>query len=204
MLTLEPANVFLLLLNLDVVRDHVGELSVNTTLLKVTLQESLQVLIQVLEWRASVEALSSPVLLSSLGVGKVGLLEVRNLLDLEETVLRDGLDQKGTVAGLLDGDVDTGREAGLDVALQGVHLTVGGSDAVLGMLRDVTRAALVGSLVATLIVQLVTKSVVELFLLGQVLEVGDGEGEADPVQGGVLLRVGYLPRKGKKELTPRC
>lgn len=116
-LTLEPANVFLLLLNLDIVRDHVGKLSVNTPLLEETLQESLQVLIQVLKRRTSVEALSSPVLLGSLGVGKVGLLEVGNLLDLEETVLGDCLDQKSAVAGLLDGDVDAGREAGLDITV---------------------------------------------------------------------------------------
>jgi hypothetical protein len=49
------------------------------------------------------------------------------------------------------------------------------------VLGDVTTTALVGGLVAALVVQLVAKSIVELFLFGQVLEVGDGEGETDPV-----------------------
>lgn len=181
-LTLEPANVFLLLLDLDVVGDHVGKLCVNASLLEVTLEVALEVLIQVLEGRTSVEALSSPVLLSGLGVGQVGLREVRNFLNLEEAILSNGLDQESTVAGLLNGDVDTCREARFDVAVQLIQLTVGGSDTVLGvLLRNAASAALVSGLVA-IEVHLVSESaIVEVFLLAQVLEVGDGESETNPM-----------------------
>lgn len=177
--TLEPANVLLLLLNLDVVGDHVGKLSVDAPLVEVALEEGLQVLIEVLEGRTSVHALSGPVLLGSLSVGQVGLVEVGDLLNLEQAVLSNSLDQEGAVAGLLNGDVDTGREARLKVAVQFISLAVSGSDTVFGVLRDVARAALVDGLVATE-VHLIESSVIEVLLLAQVLKVGDGEGEADP------------------------
>lgn len=177
--TLKPANVLLLLLNLDVVGDHVGKLSVDAPLVEVALEEGLQVLIEVLEGRTSVHALSGPVLLGSLSVGQVGLVEVGDLLNLEQAVLSNSLDQEGAVAGLLNGDVDTGREARLKVAVQFISLAVSGSDTVFGVLRDVARAALVDRLVATE-VHLIESSVIEVLLLAQVLKVGDGEGEADP------------------------
>lgn len=182
-LTLEPANVFLLLLNLNVIGDHVGKLCVDTPLVQVALQEALQVLVQVLERRTCVQTLSCPVLLGSLGVGKVRLVEVRDLLNLEQTVLGDGLDQKSAVAGLFDSHVDTRREARLHVTFQGVNVTVGGSDTVLSVLGNVTARALVGRLVSV-VVHLVRKSsIIEILLFAQVLKVGNGEGEADSVLG---------------------
>lgn len=183
-LTLEPANVFLLLLHLDVVGDHVGELGVNASLLEITLHESLQVLIEVLEGWAGVQALAGPVLLGSLSVGQIGLGEVGDLLDLEQTVLSDSLDQKGAGAGLLDGDVHASGEAGLQVAVQVIQLAIGGSDAVLGVLGHVTGAALVGRLVTGLEIHLVEGGIVKVLLLGQVLKVGNGESEADPERNG--------------------
>ena len=181
MLTVEPANVFLLLLDLDVIRNHVCEFCVDASLLKVALQESLQVLVQVLEWRASIEALSGPVLLGSLGVRKIGLRKVRDLLDLEETILCDRLDQNGTVSGLLDGHVNARREARLEVTVQGVIFTIGGSDTVLSVLSNAA-AGLVSGLVTTLILRLIAKgSVIEIVLFAQVLKVGNGESETDPM-----------------------
>ena len=79
-----------------------------------------------------------------------------NLLDLEDTVLNDGLDQEGAVAGLLDGDVNAGGEAGL------------------GLLE------LLSTLVLVLEVQLIAEGgIVEFVLLADVLDVGDGEADAD-------------------------
>lgn len=198
-LTLEPANVFLLLLNLNVIGDHVGKLCVDTPLVQIALQEALQVLIQVLKRRTSVQALSSPVLLGSLCVSKFRLVEVGDLLDLEQTVLGDGLDQKSAIAGLLDSHVDTRREAGLHVTVQGVNITVGGSDTVLGMLGNITARALVGRLVS-IVVHLVRKSsVIEILLFAQILKVGNGEGETDSV---LMIRVKIvLMKRGRKKTT---
>ena len=79
-----------------------------------------------------------------------------NLFDLEDTVLNDGLDQEGAVAGLLDGDVNAGGEAGL------------------GLFE------LLSSLVLVLEVQLIAEGgIVEFVLLADVLDVGDGEADAD-------------------------
>lgn len=181
-LTLEPANVFFLFLDLDVIRNHVCELCVNTSLLEVALQESLQVLIQVFERRTSVQALSRPVLLGRLGVGKLRLRKVRDFLDLEKTVLGNALDQEGTVPGLLNSHVNACREAGLVVTVQRVGFTVRGSDTVLGVLSNTTTVGSVGGLVATFVVQFTTKSsVIEIILLAQVLEIGNGKSEADPI-----------------------
>jgi hypothetical protein len=183
-LTLEPANVFLLLLDLNVVGNHVGELGVDASLLEVALEEGLQVLVKVLERRTSVEALSGPVLLGSLGVGEVGLGEVRHLLDLEETILGNGLDQERTVAGLFDGDVDTSRKAGLHITVQIVHFAVSRSNAILGVLSNSTggTATLVSGLVALEVHLIGESAVIEILLFAQVLKVGDREGESDPVR----------------------
>lgn len=194
MLTVEPANVFLLLLDLDVIRNHVCEFCVDASLLKVALQESLQVLVQVLEWRASIEALSGPVLLGSLGVRKIGLRKVRDLLDLEETILCDRLDQNGTVSGLLDGHVNARREARLEVTVQGVIFTIGGGDTVLSVLSNAA-AGLVSGLVTTLILHLVVKgSVIKIVLFAQVLKVGNGESETDPMNA-CLIRSNNTKKK---------
>lgn len=82
-----------------------------------------------------------------------------NLLDLEDTVLDDGLDQESAVAGLLNGDIDAGGEAGL------------------GLLE------LFGALVLVLEIQLVAEGgIVEFVLLADVLDVGDGEADANAIR----------------------
>lgn len=184
-LTLEPADIFLLFLDLDIVRNDVGELSVDASFLEVSLNVALQVLIEVLERRTGIQALSSPVLLGGLGMGQVGLVEVGDLLDLENTILSNSLDQQSTGSGLLNSHVDTGREAGLQVTVQVViQLAVGGSHAVLSVRRDVTRrTALVDWLV--LVIQLIGESgIVEVLLLTQVLKVRNGESDTDTKQSG--------------------
>jgi hypothetical protein len=85
-LTLKPAGVFLLLLNGNIVRNDVGQLSIEATLLQITVKESLKLLIKVSISRATVKALAVPVLLSSLSLSKIGLVELRNLVDLKDAV----------------------------------------------------------------------------------------------------------------------
>lgn len=180
LLTLEPGNVFFLLLNLDIIRDHSSQFGIDASLLEIPVQERLQGFVQVPERRTRINALSSPVLLGSLGVGKVGLGEVREILDLEVAVLNDGLDQKGALAGFLDGDVDTGREVGF-VRFESIHATIGRGETVLGVLgRSTVGVSLVDGSVAVEI--LIGQSVVikHVLLFGQVPDVGDGEVKTDP------------------------
>jgi hypothetical protein len=178
-LTLEPADIFLLLLNLDVVGDHVGKLGVDAALLKVTLKVRLQILIEVLEGRAGVQALAGPVLLSGNSMGKVGLGEEGNFFDLEKAILSEGLDEEGAVAGLLNGHIDARGEAGLEVTVNIVKLAVSGGDAVLGVLCDVSATAGVDGLV-TLEVEIVGEAGIKVILFAQVLEVGDSKCKANP------------------------
>lgn len=173
-LTLEPADVFLLLLDLDVVGNHVGKLGVDAALLKVALKVGLQILVQVLERRTGVKTLPSPVLLSGDSVGQVGLGEEGDFLNLEQAVLGKGLNKEGTVSGLLDGDIYARREARFQVLL----LTVGRGDTVLRVLSKVSASTLVRGLVA-FEVHSIGKAV-QVIVFAQVLEVRNGERKADP------------------------
>lgn len=163
-LTLQPPNVLLLLLEGNVVGDHVLELDVQTTLLEVTAPEGDQVRVEVLSRRTGVETLASPVLLSGVGVGDLRILEVGDLLDLKIAILNDGLDQQGTVLGLLDSDVDAGGECGR----QDLVFTLG----VAAFLALALQVALVGK---SFVGELVPG------ILGDVVNVGDGEGNADTI-----------------------
>jgi hypothetical protein len=169
--------VLLLLLDGDVVRNHVSELGIKAAVLEVAVPEALEVLVEVLEGRTSVEALASPVLLGSLGLSKLGLGEVGDLFDLEDTVLNDGLDEKSTVVGLLNSDVHAGREAGL------------------GLLEFLS-AILLAALVIILVVQVISQAgVIELLLLTDVLDVGDGKTDTDARRSNVLASIIENERK---------
>src|SRR5699024_7688096 len=104
------------------------------------------------------------------------------------------------VARLLDSHVDTRREARLHVTVQGVNVTVGGSDTVLGVLGNVTARALVDRLVSIVIHFVRKSSVIEIFLFAQVLEVGNGEGETDSVLRR-RIKTGYDEVQEEKKLT---
>lgn len=54
---LQPAKVLLLLLDVDVLGDEDGEISVNTALVEVGLEESLEILVELGEGRAGVHLL---------------------------------------------------------------------------------------------------------------------------------------------------
>lgn len=115
---------------------------------------------------------------------QVRLREVGDLLDLEETILGNSLDQQSAVAWLLNGDVDAGREAGLQITVQLIQLAISRGNPILGVLGNVARGTPVSGLVAALKIQLVTQSlVVEFLLFAQVLKVRNGKGEANPIIG---------------------
>lgn len=160
---LQPRDVLLLLLVGNVVGDHGLELNVKTTLLEVAAPESNQLGVQVLGGRAGVEALAGPVLLSGLGVGGLGILKVGDLLNLEVTVLDDSLDQEGAVGGLLNGDSQASGEGG-------------GQNVVLAL-----ELALVLLLVGGLVGQSVVGQVVH-GVLGEVVDIGDSEGNTDAIR----------------------
>lgn len=106
-----------------------------------------------------------------------------DLLDLEHTVLDNGLDQKGTVVGLLNGDGNTGREAGLRLL-----------DVLLGGGLGILAAGLV------LEVHLIGQGgVVKVLLFADVLDIGDGEADADSKQSYALVFIIGIERKEKAE-----
>lgn len=100
-----------------------------------------------------------------------------DLLDLEDTVLDDSLDEQGTVVGLLNSDVNASREAGLGVLK------------VLG-------ALLLVALVIVLVVQVIGQGgVIKVLLLTDVLDVGDGEADADAKRSDALAAIVEYKRK---------
>lgn len=155
--------VLLLLLDRDVVRDHGSQLGIDATVLDVAVPETLEVLVEVLERRAGVEALAIPVLLSSLSLGKLSLGKVGDFLDLENAVLDDGLNEEGAFGGLLNSDVDASGEARLGVL------------EILIVLLDV------------LVIHIIAEGgLIEVFLFADVLDVGDGEADADAGRPNIL------------------
>ena len=99
-----------------------------------------------------------------MGVGDLRILEVGDLLDLKIAILDDGLDQQGAVLGLLDSDVDAGGECGR----QDLVFALG----IASFLALALQVALVGK---SFVGELVPG------ILGDVVNVGDGEGNADTI-----------------------
>jgi hypothetical protein len=117
---LQPAKVFLLLLDIDVLGDEDGEIGVDAPLVEVGLEESLQVLVELREGRAGVHLLGGQRLVGDLGLGEVGGGQVSDGLDLECAAVGNEVDAKGArvlLAGSRDQNVDVGRECGLGVVL---------------------------------------------------------------------------------------
>lgn len=134
-LTVQPPDVLLLLLVVNVVGDEEGEARVDAPLLEVLLEQDLQVLVEVVEGRAGVERPPRPVLLGGGGVGQVSGWEVVEVLDEEVAVLGRGFDGQRALAGPLDADAGASGEAllaGLVVVVVLEFLAVGGRNAVLG------------------------------------------------------------------------
>lgn len=117
---LQPANVLLLLLNINVLGNEDGKIGVDTPLVEVGLEESLELLVELREGRAGVHLLGGEGLVGDLGLGEVGGVEVGDGLDLEGTAVGYEVDAEGTgvlLAGARDQDVDVGGESGVGVVL---------------------------------------------------------------------------------------
>jgi hypothetical protein len=118
---LQPANVLLLLLHVDVLRNEYSEISVNASLVEVVLEESLQVLVELGERRAGVHLLRGERLVGDLGLGEVGGGQVSDGLDLEGAAVGHKVDAECAgvlLAGARDQDVDVGRECRVGVVLE--------------------------------------------------------------------------------------
>lgn len=191
---LQPLDVLLLLLVVYVVRDEQSHPGVDATLLEVSLEQVLEVLIEVVKGRTSVERPPRPVLLCSRGVGEIGGGEVPHVLDDEVTVLGGGLDGKSALSGSLDANVGVSWEALLAhviVVFVVELLTVGGSIAVLRCYAEVPVAGValangaLGVGTAGLAVNdvvdfaVVHGRVVDVLVGHVVVQVGGREGNAD-------------------------
>ena len=131
----QPPDVLLLLLVVNVVGDEESEASVDATLLKVLLKEDLEVLVEVVEGRACVQCPPCPVLLGGLGVSELGIGEVVEVLNQEVAILSGSFDGESTLAGALNADAGVSGEALLALTLTLVVilelLAVGGCNAIL-------------------------------------------------------------------------
>ena len=183
----QPPDVLLLLLVVNVVGDEERQAGVDAALLEVLLEEDLEVLVEVVEGGTGVQSPPRPVLLGGLGVGELGIGEVVQVLDQEVAVLGGGLDGESTLAGALDADACVSGEALLKIALALVLviklLAVLGGDtdvAVLGgALGD--SALGVGATRLDLHVGIVVHGLVldTVLRVDVVVKVGGGEGNAD-------------------------
>jgi hypothetical protein len=118
---LQPANVLLLLLDVDVLRNEHSEIGVDAPLVEVVLEESLQVLVELGEGRAGVHLLGGEGLVGDLGLGEVGGSQVSNGLDLEGAAVRHKVDAECAgvlLAGARNQDVDIGGESRVGVVLE--------------------------------------------------------------------------------------
>ena len=191
----QPPNVFLLLLVVNIIGDEQGHTGVDAALFEVLLKQDLEVLVEVVERRAGVQGAPGPVLLRGRGIGEIGRREIPKVFDQEVAVLSGGIDGKSSLAGSLDTNVGMCGEALLLhilVVLVIELLTIGWSNAILGCDADVTVAgvALVdGTLCvctarlafANNVVDLVVVHgrVIEILVRNIVVEVGRAEGDAD-------------------------
>lgn len=165
----QPAEVLVLLLDVDVVGHKDGQRLGDAALLEEALHEDLQVLVEGAKRRAWVDVGALLGGLGGLGAGELGVGVVVQVLDDNVAVLGGGVDAEGAgLAGLLDDDGQVDGRGRLLVHVGLVHL-------VLGVLR-LALARLGGlHLVADVLVLL------EAGLVGvKVVDVGNGEGNGDP------------------------
>lgn len=102
---LQPPDVLLLLLHVNVIRYEDSQGSVDTSLIQVSLQKHLQVLVEVAEWWADVQILSLMYLVGGLGVCVCSIGIVVYVVDDDHAILYDGLDGQSTLVGFLNDDV---------------------------------------------------------------------------------------------------
>lgn len=103
--TVQPAKVFLLLLDINVLRQELCQCAVDATGVQVALNDSLNLLIQLLEWWARVSSLGR--LANDLGGvlrGRLG--DVRKLVDDDVAINCGQIELERTLACALDKNID--------------------------------------------------------------------------------------------------
>lgn len=114
--TLEPAEVLLLLLHIDVVGDEHGEMVVDAASVEVALEDALDFFVELSEWWASVGALwVGAEQLDSVASFCVGHL--CELLNHEVAIRCNQIELESTLVLALDKDLDTNWESWLLVVL---------------------------------------------------------------------------------------
>jgi len=167
----EPAKVLLLLLYVHVVGDEQSKRLVDAAVLKVPLHEDLEVLVESAERWAGVDGLGGVGRLGAGGMRQLGVLVEVHVLDNDGAILGDRLDADRALAGLLDHNVQAAPDGSiLGTGLLVVELLL----EVLG-LAAVLRLALTGKLL------ICERAVLLVGLVLVAVEIGDGEGDGDPV-----------------------
>lgn len=92
-------------------------MGVDPSLVKVVLEQGLQLLVQLRELRARVQLLAARRRVCNLSLGNVGAGQVGDGLDAELAAVGDEVDAEGALVRAGDEDVDVGREGGLGVVL---------------------------------------------------------------------------------------
>lgn len=118
---LQPTEVLLLLLDVDVLGYEHGELGVDAAVVEVRLEQGLQVLVELGEGRAGVQLLGGHGLVGDLGFGQVGGGQVRDGVDGEVAAVGNEVDAQSAgvlLAGARDEHVHVGGESGLGVVLE--------------------------------------------------------------------------------------
>lgn len=114
---LQPPQILLLLLHINILRNEHGQLGINAPLVQVVLQQRLQLFVELRELRAGVELLARGRRVGDLGFGDVGAGQVGDGLDAEFAAVGHEVDAQGAFVGARDEDVDVGGEGGLGVVL---------------------------------------------------------------------------------------
>jgi hypothetical protein len=98
---LEPIQVLLLLLVLNIVGNKESKRGVNASLVEVPLQKVLDVAIEIRELWAGVHSVPLPVGLGSLSGGQRSVLMVKDIFNDDQAFLSYSLDLEGTLVGLI-------------------------------------------------------------------------------------------------------
>lgn len=172
----QPEQVLLLLLHVNVVGDEDGQGLVDAALVQVALEQHLEILVEVSVGRPHVQVLTLVGGVGRLGIGVGGVGVVVDVVDDDHAVLGDRLDGERAPVLLLDDDVDAGGE--------GVRFAFD----VQGVLGFEVLA--VAGVVDVFFVD--HGVVLEFVAVGVVgVEVGDGEGDADS-EGGAGVSVEFF------------
>lgn len=175
----QPADVLVLLLDINIVGHKDSQGLRNTTLLEEALHQHLEVIIQAAEGRARVHLSALLGLLGALGMSELGVLEIEDVLDEESAVTGGGVDVESGLAlsRLLDdnGHADGGGGTLVELIVL-LHLLLCGSGA-----RS-TLGLNVGLIVVVLDEVIIKLLVFEstIIVRVEIVNIGNREADSDP------------------------